>query len=29
MISPQKFWDKAAPRYARSPVRDEESYQKN
>lgn len=28
MISPQKFWDKAAPRYARSPVRDEESYQK-
>lgn len=28
MISPQKFWDKAAPSYARSPVRDEKSYQK-
>lgn len=28
MKSPQKFWDKAAPRYAKSPVRDEESYQK-
>nr|WP_298170359.1 class I SAM-dependent methyltransferase [uncultured Pseudomonas sp.] len=28
MVSAQKFWDKAAPRYARSPVRDEESYQK-
>lgn len=24
----QAFWDKAAPRYARSPIRDEQSYQK-
>lgn len=28
MTDSQKFWDKAAPRYSRSPVRDEESYQK-
>jgi len=28
MKSAQKFWDKAAARYARSPVKDEASYQK-
>ncbi|MCL4758391.1 MAG: methyltransferase domain-containing protein [Rhodocyclaceae bacterium] len=28
MKSPQQFWDKIAPRYARSPIRDEKSYQK-
>jgi ubiquinone/menaquinone biosynthesis C-methylase UbiE len=28
MKSPQRFWDKIARRYARSPVRDEKSYQK-
>jgi ubiquinone/menaquinone biosynthesis C-methylase UbiE len=28
MKSPQAFWDKTAPRYARSPVRDEASYRK-
>lgn len=28
MKSPQKFWDKIASRYAKSPIRDEKSYQK-
>ena len=28
MKTPQQFWDKVAPRYAKSPVRDEASYQK-
>ena len=28
MKTPQEFWDKIAPRYARSPIRDEKSYQK-
>ncbi|MEX0731735.1 MAG: methyltransferase domain-containing protein [Aquisalimonadaceae bacterium] len=28
MKSSQKFWDKVAPRYAKSPIRDEKSYQK-
>jgi len=28
MKTPQQFWDKMAPRYARSPIRDEKSYQK-
>ncbi|MGB4248960.1 MAG: class I SAM-dependent methyltransferase [Pseudohongiellaceae bacterium] len=28
MISSQKFWDKMAPRYARSKIRDEAGYQK-
>lgn len=28
MKRPKEFWDKAAPRYAKSPVRDEKSYQK-
>ena len=28
MKNPQKFWDKLAPRYAKSPIRDEKSYQK-
>ena len=28
MKSPQNFWDKVAPRYAKSPIRDEKSYQK-
>lgn len=28
MKSSQSFWDKAAPRYARSPVKDQESYRK-
>lgn len=28
MKSSQKFWDKIAPRYAKSPIKDEESYQK-
>ncbi|WP_372876964.1 class I SAM-dependent methyltransferase [Pseudomonas sp.] len=28
MKSPQKFWDKVAPRYAKSPIKDEKSYQK-
>ncbi len=28
MKSSKEFWDKSAPRYAKSPVRDEETYQK-
>lgn len=28
MKTPQQFWDKVAPRYARSPIRDEASYQR-
>ena len=28
MKSPQKFWDNVAPRYAKSPIKDEKSYQK-
>lgn len=28
MKDERKFWDKIAPRYARSPIRDEESYRK-
>jgi ubiquinone/menaquinone biosynthesis C-methylase UbiE len=28
MKSPQKFWDNIAPRYAKSPIKDEKSYQK-
>lgn len=28
MKSPKEFWDKTAPRYAKSPVRDQKSYQK-
>ncbi|BES70277.1 hypothetical protein RE428_12950 [Marinobacter nanhaiticus D15-8W] len=28
MKSSQQFWDKAAPRYAKSPIRDEKTYQK-
>ncbi|WP_431023936.1 class I SAM-dependent methyltransferase [Halomonas sp. H5] len=28
MKSAQSFWDKAAPRYAKSPVKDQESYRK-
>ncbi len=28
MIKPQKFWDKSAPKYAKSPIRDEISYRK-
>lgn len=28
MKSSKEFWDKAAPRYAKSPIRDEASYQK-
>lgn len=28
MRAPQQFWDKVAPRYAKSPIRDEKSYQK-
>jgi len=28
MKSPQQFWDKAAPRYAKSRIRDEKSYQR-
>jgi ubiquinone/menaquinone biosynthesis C-methylase UbiE len=28
MKTPQQFWDKIAPRYARNPIRDEKSYQK-
>ncbi|WP_165495686.1 class I SAM-dependent methyltransferase [Marinobacter halodurans] len=28
MKKPKEFWDKAAPRYARSPVRDEPTYQR-
>ena len=28
MTDPRKFWNKLAPRYAKSPVRDEKTYQK-
>lgn len=28
MKNPKAFWDKTAPRYAKSPIRDEKSYQK-
>ncbi len=28
MTKPEMFWDKAAERYAKSPISDEESYQK-